>query len=184
MREVLLRSKSAFSIAAFALSAMVLSACTARPLYSVTAPAAAGVSSTMRAELASIAIKPVQTRYAQEVRNRLVFLFGGGQGEPATPRYSLDLRVTSIREAAALRQVTRGENEPTAATITMIGNYVLTRASDGAVVGQGSRRIMSSFDVPRQSFAEMRAAIDAQNRAASELAQLLQLSIAQDLSRQ
>jgi LPS-assembly lipoprotein len=42
---------------------------------------------------------------------------------------------------------------------------------------------MSSFDVPRQSFAEMRAEIDAQNRAARELAQLLQLAIAQDLSK-
>lgn len=177
------RSKRAVSLAAIAVSAAMLSACTVRPLYSDSAPAAAGVSSSMRNELSSIAIKPVPTRYGQEVRNRLIFLFAGGQGEPASPRYSLDLRVTSIRETAATRQITRGENEPTAATITMRGTYVLTRNDDGAVVSQGTRQIMSSFDVPRQSFGEMRAEIDAQNRAARELAQLLQLAIAQDLTR-
>lgn len=182
MRKVLFRSNRAVSLALVAVSLAALSACTARPLYSDSAPVA-GVSSGMRGELASIAIKPVQTRYGQEVRNRLIFLFGGGAGEPASPRYSLDLRVTSIRESAAMRQVTRGENEPTAATVTVRGNYILTRTADGQVVGSGSRQIMSSFDVPRQSFAELRAEIDAQNRAARELAQLLQLAIAQDLSR-
>ncbi|MCO5064529.1 MAG: LPS assembly lipoprotein LptE [Rhizobiaceae bacterium] len=175
-----MRSKRTASLAALALFAAFLSACTVRPLYSDSAPAA-GVPSSTRTELASIAIKPVQTRYGQEVRNRLIFLFGGGQGEPASPLYSLNLRVTSIREAAAMRQVTRGENEPTAATITLTGSYVLTRNQDGVVIGRGSRHIMSSFDVPRQSFGEMRAEIDAQNRAARELAQLLQLAIAQDL---
>lgn len=175
------RSKRAISFAVI-VSVAALSACTVRPLYSDSVPAA-GVPSSMRADLASIAIKPAPTRYGQEVRNRLVFLFGGGSGEPASPRYSLDLRVTAIREAAAMRQVTRGENEPTAATVTVTGRYVLTRNEDGKVVGQGSRQVMSSFDVPRQSFAEMRAEIDAQNRAARELAQLLQLAIAQDLSR-
>jgi len=182
MRKVLFRSKRAVSLAVIAMSVAALSACTVRPLYS-DSTAAAGVPSGMRTELSSIAIKPAPTRYGQEVRNRLVFLFGGGQGEPASPRYSLDLRVTSIRETAAMRQITRGENEPTAATITMRGSYVLTRNGDGKIVGQGSRQIMSSFDVPRQSFGEMRAEIDAQNRAAHELAQLLQLAIAQDLTR-
>ena len=37
------------------------------------------------ATLASIGIKPVETRYGQEVRNQLIFLFGGGAGEPANP---------------------------------------------------------------------------------------------------
>lgn len=175
-------SKRAVALAVVIMSVAAISACTVRPLYSDSAPVA-GVTSGMRAELASIAIKPTPTRYGQEVRNRLIFLFGGGQGEPASPRYSLDLRVTSIREAAAMRQVTRGENEPTAATVTLNGTYVLTRNEDGKVIGQGSRQIMSSFDVPRQSFGEMRAEIDAQNRAARELAQLLQLAISQDLTR-
>ena len=49
----------------------VLSACTVRPLYS-NAPVRAGSSATMSDELSSIAIKPVTTREAQEVRNRLI----------------------------------------------------------------------------------------------------------------
>lgn len=182
MREVLFTSKRAMILSAVALSLAALSACTVRPLYSDSAPIA-GAPAGVKSELASIAIKPAPTRYGQEVRNNLIFLFGGGSGEPASPRYSMTLNVTSIREAAAMRQITRGENEPTAATITMRGAYVLTRVSDGQVVARGNRQVMSSFDVPRQSFAEMRAEIDAQSRAARELAQVLQLAVAQDLSK-
>ena len=75
----------------------VLSACTVRPLYS-NAPVRAGSSATMSDELSSIAIKPVTTREAQEVRNRLIFLFQGGKAQPATPAYSLDLTVVSRTE--------------------------------------------------------------------------------------
>ena len=66
------------------LSSLVLaSACTVRPLYS-DGPVSAGVEAGTATQLASIDIKPVKTRYAQEVRNHLIFLFTGGAGQPAT----------------------------------------------------------------------------------------------------
>ena len=158
----------------------LVSACTVRPLYS-NAPLSTG--STANTELASIAIKPVKTRYAQQVRNNLIFGFGRGAGEPASPLYSLTLSVTEAVESSALVQVGTDEDEPTAGSVTLTANYTLTDAKTGAVVTVGKRSITSSFDRPRQEFASYRAQIDAENRAARELAEALQLSIAQDLVR-
>lgn len=157
-----------------------ISGCTVRPLYGN--PAAfgpAGAADTV-AELSSIAVKPARTRAEQEVRNHLIFLFGGGAGEPAAPAYSLDLGVSTRTEAAAIVQVA-SEDEPTAGTVTLTANYRLTDAVTGNVVASGRRSITSSFDRPRQQFATMRAERDAQNRAARELAELVRLAIAQDL---
>ena len=161
-------------------SLALVSACTVRPLYS-NAPLSTG--SSANAELASIAIKPVKTRYAQQVRNNLIFGFGRGAGEPASPLYSLDLSVTEAVESSALVQVGTDEDEPTAGSVTLTANYTLTDAKTGAVITVGKRSITSSFDRPRQEFASYRAQIDAENRAARELAEALQLSIAQDLVR-
>ena len=161
-------------------SLALVSACTVRPLYS-NAPLSTGVSAN--AELASIAIKPVKTRYAQQVRNNLIFGFGRGAGEPASPLYSLDLSVTEAVESSALVQVGTDEDEPTAGSVTLTANYTLTDMKTGAVITVGKRAITSSFDRPRQEFAAYRAQIDAENRAARELAEALQLSIAQDMVR-
>ena len=161
-------------------SLALVSACTVRPLYS-NAPLSTG--SSANAELASIAIKPVKTRYAQQVRNNLIFGFGRGAGEPASPLYSLTLSVTEAVESSALVQVGTDEDEPTAGSVTLTANYTLTDAKSGAVITVGKRSITSSFDRPRQEFASYRAQIDAENRAARELAEALQLSIAQDLVR-
>ena len=159
-------------------SLALVSACTVRPLYS-NAPLSTG--SSANAELASIAIKPVKTRYAQQVRNNLIFAFGQGAGEPPAPVYMLDLGVTELVESAAQVQIQTDEDEPTAGTVTLTANYVLTDAKTGAVIATGKRSIPSSFDKPTQEFASYRAQIDAENRAARELAEALQLSIAQDL---
>lgn len=161
-------------------SLALVSACTVRPLYS-NAPLSAG--SSANAELASIGIKPVKSRYAQQVRNNLIFGFGRGAGEPASPAYSLDLSVTEAVESSALVQVGTDQDEPTAGSVTLTASYLLHDAKTGAAIASGKRSITSSFDRPRQEFASYRAQIDAENRAARELAEALQLSIAQDLVR-
>ncbi|MER9609474.1 LPS assembly lipoprotein LptE [Mesorhizobium sp. M0312] len=161
-------------------SVALVSACTVRPLYS-SAPLIAGSQVGAAAELASISVKPVKTHYAQQVRNNLIFALGQGAGEPASPVYSLDLGVSELVESAAIEQVTTDEDEPTAGTVTLTANYVLSDAKTGTVIARGKRSIPSSYDRPRQEFASYRAQIDAENRAARELADVLRLSIAQDL---
>jgi LPS-assembly lipoprotein len=160
----------------------LVSACTVRPLYS-NQPLSPGSQLSASAELSSIGIKPVNTRYAQQVRNNLIFAFGQGSGEPASPAYTLDLGVTELVESAAIVQVQTQEDEPTAGTVTLTANYVLRDTATNTVIAVGKRSIPSSFDRPRQEFAAYRAQIDAENRAARELADLLRLSIAQDLAK-
>ena len=163
-------------------AAGLMSACTVRPLYS-NAPLSAGSQVGAKAELASIAIKPVNTRYAQQVRNNLIFAFTGGAGQPAVPVYSLDLGVTELFQSAALIQTTTNEDTPTAGTVTLTAAYTLTDAKTGAKLATGKRSISSSFDQPLQEFAGYRAQRDAEDRAARELADLLHLAIAQDLAK-
>ena len=117
------------------------------------------------------------------MRNNLIFAFGQGSGEPASPAYTLDLGVTELVESAAIVQVQTQEDEPTAGTVTLTANYVLRDTATNTVIAVGKRSIPSSFDRPRQEFAAYRAQIDAENRAARELADLLRLSIAQDLAK-
>lgn len=158
----------------------IFPACTVRPLYS-SAPATSGGTATMAEELASIAIKPVTTREAQQVRNHLMFLFYGGAAAPASPTYTLALSVSAKVDVAASIQMTTEDEEPTAKTVTMVGRYWLL-AADGTEVASGRRQIASSYDIPTQEFAAMRALRDAEDRAARELAELLRLAVAQDLA--
>jgi len=74
-------------------------------------------------------------------------------------------------------------DQPTAGTVTLTSRYRLTDIRSGAVLGTGTRSFSASFDRPSQEFATYRAQIDAENRAARELAQLLSLAIAQDLAK-
>lgn len=167
-----------------ALAALALTAgCSVQPLYSNTTTASTGGgTSSVAAELSMVSVKPVETRYAQQVRNHLIFLFGKGQGQPAEPAYTMTLNVTALRESAAEVQVAQ-DNEPSAGTITLTADYTLTEAATGEEIGKGTRRIASSFDIPRQEFAAVRAQRDAEDRAARELAELLNLSVAQDLTK-
>ncbi|MBN9070391.1 MAG: hypothetical protein J0H34_02090 [Rhizobiales bacterium] len=160
--------------------ALAAAACTVRPLYS-DAPIGPG-GETTTAALASVSVAPVTTRYAQEVRNQLIFLLYGGSGAPAAPAYDLTLGVTERRDTTTTSQTT-DENEPSSASMTVISRYVLVDRATRKPIAQGTRQASASFDVPRQEFAAYRAARDAENRAARELAEMLRLAIAQDLVR-
>lgn len=156
------------------------SACTVKPLYSN--PSSGGTQAGVTADLSSISIKPVERRYAQQVRNHLIFLFNRGAGQPAVSAYTLTLVVTALHQSGAVVQV-GDDNEPTAGTVTMTANYSLAGTTSGEVIASGRRQIASSYDVPRQEFAAYRARLNAEDRAARELAELLNLAIAQDLSK-
>jgi LPS-assembly lipoprotein len=168
-------------LGALVVCGLAVAGCTVRPLYSDAPLGESGASA--KAELASISVKPVSSRYAQQVRNNLIFgLYGGGEA-PADPAYSLSLDVSELVESAARVQIRTDVDQPTAGRVTLTAAYRLTDARTGATVATGKRSISSSYDRPSQEFATYRAQIDAENRAAHELAELLRLAIAQDLSR-
>ena len=168
---------------AFSLVALVgLSACQVRPLYSDVSPNAAGVSAP--AALKSVAVVEAKTRYGQEVRNQMIFRLGGGAGEAASPTYSLDLGVTKQVISSASIQIDAGQTgQPTAGGVVLTSLYSLKESATGTVVSSGKRTVTASFDRPTQQFASLRAQRDAENRAARELAELVYLAVAAELSK-
>jgi LPS-assembly lipoprotein len=170
--------RQALSILALAGLAAV-SACTVTPLYSTAGLQTGSVASN---RLASVNVKPATTRVGLEVRNHLIFLLNGGAGEPASSAYSVETGITSVSTAGATIQRT-SDSEPTAGIVTVTSNYSIVDTKTGSVVASGRRSIPASYDVPRQEFAALRALRDAENRAARELAEILRITIAQELER-
>lgn len=168
--------------ALLAVGLMTSAGCQVRPLYA-DSDTTAGVPSVTHAALSQISIKPVKTRYGQELRNQLIFLFGRGRGQDAAGRYSMNLIVTANHESVASVQLAaESDLSPTAGAVTLVASYNVSDLQTGQVVASGTREISTSYDSPRQAYASTRAARDAENRGARELAQVLQLAIAQQMS--
>ena len=172
-------SVSRLAACALLVMAALVSACTVRPLYTSTETPYGPVMGAS-AGLRSIIVAPVNTRPAQEFRNHIIFLFNGGAGQPDSAPYTLYPGIFVLDQPAALIQVAT-EDRPTAGTITMISNYILKDNATGKTVFRARREVSASYDRPRQEFAALRAKLDAQNRAARELAQLVSLDIGQRL---
>lgn len=168
------------ALAGLGLMLTLAAGCSVRPMLAEQPAGMAGAQ--LSAALDSVSVEPVSTRYAQEVRNRLIFLLHGGKARPQAPRYTLALDVTRKVGAAAQIQ-SGGENEPSAGTVDLTARYTLTDSQTGEPVARGEQRVSSAFDRPRQEFAVVRAQRDAEDRAARELASFIHLALGQDLAR-
>ncbi|GEC32496.1 LPS assembly lipoprotein LptE [Sinorhizobium fredii] len=151
-----------------------LAGCQVRPLYSD------GPTGATSAALGSIEIAEADDRVEQEVRNALIFLASGGQGEPVNPQYHLALNVTH-RTMGVLYD--DAEDRAAAGRIVVKADYNLTRTATGETVKAGYRSAVALADFPEQEFAKVRAVRDAENRAAKELAELIRADIAAALGR-
>lgn len=156
----------------FAAMCLFLQACQVQPLYSSNTQTAAN--------LQSIAIKPVNDRVAQQLRNRLIFLYSGGKGEPASPEYTLMLNFSGSASALLRSQLSSGIS---AQRYTATAKYILTDRRTATVIGEGRRKVVTFYDQTTQEFASRRARRDAENRAAEQLAEIIRADTASLLSR-
>lgn len=179
------------AIAGSLLAALLACAgCTVQPLYGTTVASTNGAR-PMAAVLASVQVNEPQAIQesaivAQELRNHLIFLLGRGGGQPANPRYTLDLIVTAVDASAASvqRAIDRDDiGQPTASVTTVRATYTLKDSETEEVISTGTRLATASYDLSLQEFAALRASRDAQNRAAREVAEQLQAAIAQAIAR-
>jgi LPS-assembly lipoprotein len=154
--------------------ALTLSACTVQPLY---APTAAGTS--VVASLGDIFIEQVGDRLSQEVRNKLIFDLNGGSGQPANANYSMKLVVSSAESALG---ITTFETAP-AYSITVAATYEVTSKATGQIVLRDTSRASASFDRVNQVYANTRARLDAENRAAALVADDIRIHLAAAASR-
>jgi len=149
-----------------------LASCQVRPLYSE--------AKGTRRLMASIAFSDATDRVGQVVRNRLIFLAAGGQGEPAHPDYMVNLSVsTSVTEVLP----DQSTSTLSAGRVVVRGDYVLKKAKEGTVLRIAHRQTVALLDFPGQEFAKLRAIRDAENRAANELAELIAADLAAVLTR-
>ncbi len=168
--------------------AVAAAGCTVQPLYSSGGAGSAvggSVKPDMRAKLASVAVSPVGDVFGQQVRNRLIFLRGGGAGEPANPSYRLDLGLSTFTinsVSVDIGDETDREGRPSAGIVKATSSFVL-RDKDGKPLAAATRTVGASYDRPRQEFANLRAERDARKRAAEELAEQIFLALAQKMSK-
>jgi len=164
---------------AMLLAITALSGCIYRPLYGAGSYSPQGSGETSSYALQQIYVPDVDTRVAQQVRNRLIFLLEGGHGG-AESAYQLLLRVTAVNSAFAASRELR---DNTAGAITVTARYDLIDNRTHQPIAKGSRTASSSYDRTTQNFANDRALRDAENRASHEVAEELRLALAADLSR-
>ncbi len=122
--------------------------------------------SSVTADLSQIYIGTIGGRVGQKVRNDLIYAFGtssGGAG--ALYQLSIDLSVTV--QGTLIQPNTRARGKTTLLNAT----YTLTESETGEIVHGGTAFSRASYDASTALFANERAEIDAENRAAGVLAE-------------
>lgn len=154
--------------AAAVLLGILLAGCTVRPVYMQTAPGLAPVT-----DLSAIAVGDAGDRVGQEVRNNLIFLFTGGRPPPPT-RYTLSISVSSEEERLGFQ---KDETAP-AYQVTVRVKFELKEIAGDRVILRSSSAGVATYNRSNQNFANVRAKIDAENRAAQAVAEQVQLRLA------
>lgn len=148
----------------------LVSAC--QPLYG-TMPDGTTIKDTM----AGVDIGTIPGRVGQRIRNELIFSTtrGGYAGEP---KYRLEI---IVRESIGDILVTR-EGDARGRMFYLTAEFELYRQSDKQMVFKGRSVARATFDRFDPIFANVRARIDAENRAASTVADGIRTRIASYLS--
>lgn len=145
-----------------------LGGCGIRPLYG---PTPSGQS--LQQVMSSVQIAPIPGRVGQAVRNELIFAStGGGQAAPA--KYRLEI---SLRESSDKVLVQQSGNA-TSETYDLQAHFKLVNIADGKVLFEGDAISQAPYDRFSNTFANVRAAYNAENRAANTVAQSIKTRIA------
>ncbi|MEO3387287.1 LPS assembly lipoprotein LptE [Mesorhizobium sp. CAU 1741] len=170
-------------VAAMAVMLASVAGCTVTPLYGTSTASISPQDGGVAAQLASVEVTEATDRVGQELRNHLIFLLGGGGGQPANPAYRLQLATVAHVSRGPSISVSDVTLEPSSGFLALRSDYSLVEADTGRVVSAGTRAVQAPFDNPGQNYASQRAVRDAENRAARELAEVLRLVVAQELQR-
>ena len=149
--------------------ALILSGCNVRPLYGPTALTDQSLGMT----LSDVDVAPIKGRVGQKVRNDLLFLMNGGDGGGGT--YMVNLQVDERYTNTITRTVS---GLPGGRNIKLNVDYTLKKVGEPKVLTSGTVTRIASFDYFNQRFANDRATIDAENRAAREIAEEINIQVA------
>jgi len=153
--------------------------CAFQPLYGPTASGA-----NMADVLKSVQITPIPGRVGQRLRNELIYNTTGG-GEAEKPVYRLDI---AIRESVSNTLVTQA-GAPSGQYYELSAEFRLVRIKDNETLFKGTSASSATYDLSGNVglsgsvYGDIRAPIDAQNRAARTLGDTLKTRLAAFLSR-
>ena len=138
---------------------------------------------SVRDNLAEVLIAPIparqgtpQARIAVAVRNALQFDLNGAAGASA-PTHRLDISVTPVDVSVSIDPVT---GRPTEEIGGLRASYQLIEIATGKIVLKDSTFSHVGYDIPgsQQRFAKQRAQLDAQDRAATVVAEAIRNRLA------
>ena len=160
-------------LAAAALLALSVGACL-RPLHGPTAS-----GERMQDLFAAIQVEPVNAPPAQQrlthyLRSELVFDLDGS-GQPPPKKYKLMVAASEVVSAPLVDTVT---GRASAATLVAAATYTLTTLDGTRVISTGRATASASYDRHPQRFANVRAARDAEMRAAKLLSEQIRTRLA------
>lgn len=127
--------------------------------------------SSVSSDLSQIYIEVMNTRVGQVIRNDLIFDFGGNSASGSAFQLSISIDVT--KTSALVQPNTRARGK----TISITAVYTLTDTISGEVVHGGTAFSRASYDSSAALFANERAELDAENRAAGVLANDISIRI-------
>jgi LPS-assembly lipoprotein len=129
-------------------------------------------------EARGVAITPIPGMVGHYLENELRFALNGS-GEPATPRYNLQITVNERTQTPLIDTVT---GRATANSIYTTAQYKLVPVGATEPITAGTVVSLASYDRTSQRFANIRAARDAEIRNAKALAQDIRTRIVADLA--
>jgi LPS-assembly lipoprotein len=177
MRSVSRRSKIRVALACAAMPVLVAGCGDSgfHPLYA-TSPLVGGTN--VAAKLASLEIAPIPGRVGQRVRNEMIFQSTGGGAEALNPVYRLEIVMTESI-AATLVQI---DGNSSGSIYNLNARFKLIRIADKSVALQGESNGRIMFQRFDSVFSNVRARHDAEDRAASTVADDLKSRLAAYLS--
>ena len=145
------------------------------PLYATSPPVGGGA---MAAKLASLEIAPIPSRVGQRLRNELIFQTTGGGNEALNPAYRLEIVVTESI-SATLVQV---NGNSSGSIYNLNAKFRLVRIADKSIALQGESNGRIMFERFESVYSNVRARKEAEDRAATTVAEDLKSRLAAYLS--
>ncbi|CAN5224897.1 hypothetical protein BH10PSE8_BH10PSE8_03230 [soil metagenome] len=147
-----------------------------QPLYAENTRSIVGGS--IKDTMKEVDVPEIKGLVGHYLRNELVFELDGG-GEPdRTKRLKFN---SSIAESIEVVTVDYANGRADSAILVATATWTVTEIASGKVVSKGSNMVRAPYERSSQRFATVRAARDAQIRAAKNLATLIRGQIAADL---
>jgi LPS-assembly lipoprotein len=153
-------------------SAVGLTACGFQPLYGTTAS-----GQRLGAIMDGVEVTPIPGRVGQKLRNELIFANTGG-GDAAPTTYKLDI----VIKEKVTKQLVKISGDAQQEVYELTANFKLTDAKSNKVVLTGGSVSRAPYERVETIFSNVRARIDAENRAARTVSDSIKVRLAAYLS--